>query len=165
MISIILDPSDEQRAADYGYRRTIENDSKQDQSVQKVNLHESIARDSEGVGAEMALAKYIGKSDFEPTVNTFKDEPDIDWNGLPIEVKWTKYVAGQLIVHEYDRTTDIAVLVTGKSPHYFIAGWIPVAIAKKPRYRHSKQPNWWVTQINLQPIENLRKSTYGQTAI
>jgi hypothetical protein len=79
------------------------------------------------------------------------------------EVRWTKYVAGQLIIHEYDRPTDIAILVTGQSPHYFIAGWIPIAMAQKPRYRHSKQPNWWVTQINLQPIENLRKSNYGQS--
>jgi hypothetical protein len=38
-------------------------------------------------------------------------------------------------------------------------------MAQRPKYRHSKQPNWWVTQINLQPIENLRKSNYGQSAI
>jgi hypothetical protein len=80
-------------------------------------------------------------------------------------VRWTKYVAGQLIIHEYDRTDDVAILVTGESPHYFIAGWIPIAIAKRPKYRHSKQPNWWVTQINLQPIENLRRSNYGHSAI
>jgi hypothetical protein len=81
--------------------------------------------------------------------------------GDKFEVKWTKYTIGQLIVHEYDRTSDIAILVTGSSPHYFIAGWIPVSVAQKPRYRHSQQPNWWVSQINLQPIETLRKALYG----
>ena len=85
--------------------------------------------------------------------------------GAAIEVRWTKYELGQLIVYEYDRPTDIAVLVTGTAPNYYIAGWIPVTMAQKPRYRHSKQPTWWVTQINLQPIENLRKSNYGTSAI
>jgi len=66
-----------------------------------------------------------------------------------------------LIVHEYDRVADIAILVTGSTPHYYIAGWIPVAIAQKARFRHSNQPNWWVSQINLQPIESLRKSIHG----
>ena len=89
----------------------------------------------------------------------------LDNVGNAIEVRWTKYVTGQLIIHEYDRPNDIAVLVTGQAPHYFIAGWIPIAIAQRAKYRHSKQPNWWVTQINLQPIENLRKSNYGQSAI
>jgi len=127
----------------------------------EINFYSYIAEWAETIGSEWVVAKYLGVS-YDPHEPKFKVKADV---GNGIEVKWTKYVAGQLIVHEYDRTTDIAVLVTGKSPHYFIAGWIPVAIAKKPRYRHSKQPNWWVTQINLQPIENLRKSTYGQTAI
>jgi hypothetical protein len=72
---------------------------------------------------------------------------------------------GQLIVHEYDRSDDIAVLVTGQVPNLYIAGWIPIAMAKRPKYKHSKQPNWWVTQINLQPIGNLVRSTYGHSAI
>jgi hypothetical protein len=127
----------------------------------EIGFFEFIAEWAETIGSEWVVAKYLGVA-YDPHEPKYKVKADV---GNGIEVKWTKYVAGQLIVHEYDRTTDIAVLVTGKSPHYFIAGWIPVAIAKKPRYRHSKQPNWWVTQINLQPIENLRKSTYGQSAI
>jgi hypothetical protein len=85
--------------------------------------------------------------------------------GDKFEVKWTKYITGQLIVYEYDRTSDIAILVTGQSPHYFIAGWIPVSIAQKPRFRHSHQPTWWVSQINLQPIDNLRKSIHGNNPV
>jgi hypothetical protein len=106
------------------------------------------------------VAKYLA-AEYDPFVSKHKEAADV---GSQIEVRWTKYVAGQLIVHEYDRPNDIAVLVTGNAPHYFIAGWIPISIAKRPKYRHSKQPNWWVTQINLQPIENLRKSNYGQSA-
>ena len=128
---------------------------------QSMNFFEYMVEVAETIGSEWVVAKYFGL-DFDPFEQKFKHKADV---GNAIEVKWTKYVAGQLIIHEYDRPTDIAVLVTGQSPHYFIAGWIPIVMAQKPRYRHSKQPNWWVTQINLQPIENLRKSNYGQSAI
>jgi len=125
------------------------------------NLHELIAQYAEALGAEWIVAKYLGV-DYDPIVSKHKEAADVSSN---IEVRWTKYVAGQLIVHEYDRSNDIAILVTGTAPHYFIAGWIPIAMAQRPKYRHSKQPNWWVTQINLQPIENLRRSNYGQSSI
>ena len=120
-----------------------------------------LAQSAETIASEWVVAKYF-QLPFDPFENKFKVKADV---GSGIEVKWTKYVAGQMIVHEYDRIEDIAVLVTGQAPHYFIAGWIPVSMAQKPKYRHTRQPNWWVTQINLQPIENLRKSNYGQCAI
>ena len=127
----------------------------------QLGTFEYLVESAEAIGSEWVVAKYFNLP-FDPYENKFKVKADV---GNAIEVRWTKYVTGQLIVHEYDRPTDIAVLVTGQSPHYFIAGWIPVAMAQRPKYRHSKQPNWWVTQINLQPIENLRKSNYGQSAI
>lgn len=120
-----------------------------------------LVESAEAIGSEWVVAKYFNLP-FDPYENKFKVKADV---GNAIEVRWTKYVAGQLIIHEYDRPNDIAVLVTGQAPHYFIAGWIPIAMAQRPKYRHSKQPNWWVTQINLQPIENLRRSTYGHSAI
>jgi len=122
------------------------------------SLHELIAQDAESVGSEWAVAKYMNKP-FNPFEEKGKRKADV---GDDIEVRWTKYEGGQLIVHEYDRANDIAVLVTGKSGNYFIAGWIPIAVARNPRYRSSSQPNWWVSQINLQPIENLRKNKNGQ---
>ena len=122
------------------------------------SFHELIAQDAESIGSEWVVAKYLGYS-FDPFEQKNKIKADV---GLDLEVKWTKYEGGQLVIHEYDRPTDVAILVTGKSPSYFIAGWIPIAVAQKPRYRSSSQPNWWVTQINLQPIENLRRTTYGQ---
>jgi hypothetical protein len=132
-------------------------------SVPKGSLgtFEYLVECAEAIGSEWVVAKYFDLP-FDPYENKFKVKADV---GNAIEVRWTKYVAGQLIIHEYDSPNDIAVLVTGQAPHYFIAGWIPIAIAKRPKYRHSKQPNWWVTQINLQPIENLRKSNYGHSSI
>ena len=120
-----------------------------------------LAELAESIGSEWAVAKYFGLP-FDPFEDKGKIKADV---GAGIEVRWTTYELGQLIVYEYDRATDIAVLVTGTAPNYYIAGWIPIAMAQKPRYRHTKQPTWWVTQINLQPIENLRKSNYGTSAI
>lgn len=128
---------------------------------QNKNLHEWLANDAESIGSEWVVAKYFNL-EFKPFLQKGKRIADV---GKGMEIKWSQYENGQLIVYEYDRPTDVAVLVTGKSPNYQIAGWIPVAMAQKPRYRHSKQPTWWVTQINLQPIENLRKSSYGASAI
>jgi hypothetical protein len=56
-------------------------------------------------------------------------------------------------------------LVTGKHPDYVIAGWIPVSMAKRDRYKKSDQDSWWIAPANLQPIENLRRSNYGEAAI
>ena len=126
---------------------------------QDKNLHEWLANDAEAIGSEWVVAKYFGLN-FDPFMQKGKRIADV---GKGLEIKWTSYASGQLIIYEYDRPTDVAVLVTGKSPDYYIAGWIPVAMAQKPRYRHTKQPTWWVTQLNLQPIENLRKSNYAHT--
>ena len=69
-------------------------------------------------------------------------------------------------VNEYDRQDrDIAVLIVGNSPEMRIVGWMPVAIAKKPRYRNTSQNNWSVPQINLQPIETLQRSNYAHSVI
>lgn len=125
------------------------------------SFHLYLAEIAESIAAEWVVAKYFGLP-FDPFVDKGKHTADV---GKGIEVRWTKYDQGQLIVYEKDRATDIAVLVTGEAPNYVIKGWIPIAMAQKPRYRHSKQPTWWVTQINLQPIENLRKSHYEQSAI
>lgn len=41
---------------------------------------------------------------FTPTVNTFKSEADI---GARIEVKWTKYADGHLVIRPTDRINDV----------------------------------------------------------
>lgn len=126
----------------------------------KGNFHNAVSIHAEAVGAELAVAKYFGVENFHPTVDTFKNEPDIKLGHLNIEVKQTKYEAGALIVTDEDRDTDIAVLVTGISPIYTIRGWIPVSICKKPKYQASDGA-YWVTQGNLQPIENLLRSIHA----
>lgn len=161
MIPIKLTRDDEFTAASTAFRRAFENADKVDRSYQKLNFHDAIARDADSIGGEIAVAMYFGIKDFEPTVGTFKASADV---GSRIEVKHTKWKDGHLIIKPSDRNQDIAVLVVGTSPQYWIAGWIPVSIAKKDRFKHSGSDSWWVSQINLQPIENLKGSNYGSAA-
>ena len=117
---------------------------------------------AESICAEIVVARYLGYKDFVPTIDTFKDEADV---GSKFEVKWTKYANGAMIIYENDRNSDIAILVTGKSPHYEIRGWLPVSIAKNKPWRRQDQPTFWVEQYNLHPIENLRRSSHGDAAL
>jgi hypothetical protein len=128
----------------------------------KLSFHDFVAQMAESICAEMVVAKYFGITNFDPADSQFKKTADV---GSRIEVKWTKYDAGALIIGDSDRNTDIAVLVTGRSPSFRIAGWIPVANAKKDRYRHRSQPTWWVTQGNLQPIENFNRSIHANSGV
>ena len=128
----------------------------------RLGFHDYVAQVAESIVAEILVARYLGYMNFDPRASQFKRTADV---GSFIEVKWTRYENGQLIINESDRTTDVAILVTGTSPSYRLAGWIPVAMAKRPKYKNSKQPTWWVDQKNLQPIENLKGSNYGQAAL
>lgn len=163
MFTIKLSRDEEVQAAKAGFLRETyyeTNPNFHDQSL-KGNLHEAIMRHSEAAGSELAAAKYFQIPHFKLTINTFKTIADV---GSQIEVKHTTWKDGHLIIRERDRAEDIAVLVTGKSPVYYVVGWIPVAIAKTDRFKH-KDGSWWVSQINLRPMENLRRSNYGDAQI
>ena len=164
MIMVRLSRQDEIIAATAGLERESRYGSNPKFKGNKGNFHHAVTIHSEAVGAEIAAARYFGITDFVPTVNTFKNEPDIRLGGLGIEVKQTSHKAGHLIITDDDRDTDVAVLVVGESPTYYIVGWIPVSVAKKPRYKAS-DGTYWINQINLQPIENLKRSQYANSGI
>ena len=130
-----------------------------------LSFHEYVCQIAESICAEIVVARYFGNLDFEPTVNTFKTAADVEIQGSKLEVKWTKYDAGALIISETDRNSDVAILVTGRSPNYDIKGWIPVSIAKDRRWKRREKPSFWVEQYHLHPIENLRRSSHGEAAI
>ena len=127
----------------------------------KLNNHERCVEYAESLAAELMVARYFGL-DYDISDNKGKIRADV---GRGIEVRWTSYVGGNLIVYPYDRDADVAVLVVGKSPEYFIAGWLPVSFAKRKRYKNPRQESWWVDQASLNPIENLVRSEYAITAI
>ena len=125
-----------------------------------LNFHEKVAELAQAIEAEWIVAKYFDR-DFDPFASKYKQVADV---GNGIEVKHTES-GFHLIVYPNDRNTDVAVLVTGKSPDFTIIGWIPVSMAKRPRFKKSTQESWWVNMRDLQPIETLIRSSYGATAI
>lgn len=157
LIPVKITRDDEFQAASVAFRRAFENPEKVDRSFQKLNLHDGIARDAESIGGEIAVAKYFGIKDFEPTCGTFKMHADVAYN---IEVKHTKYESGCLILTERDRADDIAVLVVGRSPNYYIAGWGHIGTLRRPSRQRSDMA-YWITMDDLHPIENLARSIYG----
>ena len=127
----------------------------------KLNNHERVVEYAESLAAELCVARYFGL-DFDISASQGKRNADV---GKGIEVRWTSYVNGSLIIYPNDRDSDIAVLVVGKSPEYLIAGWIPVSFAKRARFKNPRQDSWWIDQASLNPISNLAKSSYAATAI
>jgi hypothetical protein len=124
------------------------------------NFHEKVTELAQAIEAEWIVAKYYGR-DFNPFANKGKRVADV---GNGIEVKHTES-GFHLIIYPNDRITDVAVMVTGKSPEFHIVGWIPVAMAKRPRFKKATQDSWWVNMRDLQPIETLVRSSYGAAAI
>lgn len=116
----------------------------------------------EATAAEMVVSKYLGIDCGDLRDERFKSQADV---GANIEVKHTAWDDGHLIISPRDRSSDIAVLVTGSCPTYRIAGWIPIAVAKQPRYKSNKDSSYWVGQINLRSIEHFRSSTYGEIKV
>lgn len=123
----------------------------------ELNFHEKVTELSEAIAAELAVSRALSYP-YDPFKDTFKTEADV---GKNLEIKWTDYDEGHLIVYPTDRNTDIAILVTNKHPHYVIKGWMPVSVAKRDKYKKSDQDTWWVSQINLQPIDTLQRSQYA----
>lgn len=128
----------------------------------KLSWFDYVAQIAESIGAEIAVAKWLGIESFNPNDSHFKKTADV---GSHFEVKWTRWDSGAMIIYDNDRNQDIAILCTGKSPDYLIRGWLPVAMAKDKKWRRSDQPTFWVDQYNLHPMENLLRSDHGKAAI
>jgi hypothetical protein len=130
--------------------------------IRNLSWFEYAAQMAESMAAEWIVAKRLGY-DYTPGITWDKSKADV---GNHIEVKWSANPHSNLWIQESDRQDrDIAVLIVGNSPEMRIVGWMPVAIAKKPRYRNASQSNWLVPQINLQPIETLQRSNYAHPSL
>ena len=161
IVRVTLTYQEEEDAHTLGFKRATEQKSVANYSTRKnkgLNYHEYIAELAESVGSEIATAKFFGLEDFRPTVNTFKNQADV---GSNIEVKWTKWREGHLVIGQSDRNGDIAILVTGKTPEYFLVGWIPISHAKVRQHWSASNSNWWVNQEHLRPMQDFLGSDYA----
>jgi hypothetical protein len=67
-------PKDDQFVAhSVAFARAMGTPDKVDRSVQKLNLHDGIARDAESIGAEMVVARYFGIKDFRAHSQRIQD--------------------------------------------------------------------------------------------
>lgn len=84
--------------------------------------------DLNGFGAELAMAKLLGiYPDTEIRVRSaLKDNGDLIYNNLKLDIKTTKYKNGKLIVHPSKKKNpaDIYILLIGKFPEYTFVGGI-----------------------------------------
>jgi hypothetical protein len=125
-----------------------------------LNFHDRVTELAQATEAEWIVANYLG-IEFNPFKDTMKNQADV---GDKFEVKHTEN-GFHLIIYPNDRDKDVAVMVTGKSPEFRIIGWIPVTMAKRPRFKKATQDSWWVNMRDLQPIENLVRSSHGAAAL
>ena len=91
--------------------------------------NEIVLKNVYAVGAEIAVAHWLGVKDFVPHVDTFKNEPDVfpDW-----EVKHTMNMERNYgFVQTNDNDRDRVVFVRGW-PIFQIIGWLPVSYCKHP---------------------------------
>lgn len=95
-----------------------------------------MARDIEAAGAEVAAARMIGRY-WYAGVNQW-DQCDV-WPD--VEVRWTEYKGGRLLLQKKDKPDSPYVLVVGKFPDYEIVGWI--------RGRDGQREDWWKSRGRL----------------
>lgn len=166
VIKVQLKQHEIEKAHEIGFLRAKEigwtGDNHANRKSREGNYHRYITELAESVASEMVVAKWLKIADFEPTLNTFKTAADV---GSKIEVKWTHWWDGHLIIHQYDRNDDVAILVTGQSPTYQIVGWLPVVNAKISNYWVQAERNWWVPQRELWEIENFERSSYATSSL
>ena len=109
----------------------------------------------EGAAGEMAAAKALNIY-WSATVNTFKKGGDL---GDRIQVRTRSKHDYELLVHPSDRDDDVFVLVTGKSPHFLVHGWISGRDAKQTAYLKThggRDPAYFVPHRALHKLDELK---------
>lgn len=123
-ISVKLQPYEYALVLDVSNRRQIMSMAKGDRDSAGYDSHrpESYKDQTEGVAAEMAVAKYLGIY-WDGSVGTYHDVPDLlDC----IEVKWCRSDEKPQIVirpSSKEKSEHYFVLVTGCKGEYTIHGW------------------------------------------
>lgn len=96
-----------------------------------LTVEDIVSKTAKGFCAQFAVARYLGIDDYMPTVDTYRDAPDIE----PFyEVRHSEHNPIAFgIVQLNDRDGDYCVVTYGW-PEIYLAGYIPVKLAKT-RYR------------------------------
>jgi len=108
--------------------------------------------DIEGLLAEAAVAKALGIY-YAPVTGALDTSlGDV----LPgVQVRSTKYLTGNLLMHDSDADDHKFILVVGGSGEYRLAGWILGKRGKLKKYIKSNKGRsaYWVPQEDLVPFD------------
>ena len=168
MIKVVLDEYQKLIAEQYGIARAKsfvghfngKTNTNYEQQKHGGDFDQFIDRQVAAVAAELAVAEYLGFTDFVPKNDVYKDEADV---GTNIEVKYTHLMTGNLLIRKRDRDSDYGVLVIGDMSAFYIVGFISVKEAKTEIYgKHHLPGCFLVPKQDLKPIEDL--FTIGDTA-
>lgn len=106
--------------------------------------------DIEGVAAEMAVAKALGRF-YVPALHVQSGaESDV----AQYQVRSTEHRAGCLLIKDGDRDADVFVLVVGSMPTLTVAGWLRAADGKRQEWRRKVRGReaWFVPQASLRAM-------------
>lgn len=150
---IHLSEEDKKLAREEGLRRRSE-DREMGIKDKKVGPQSGEITDVEGAAAEIAFARYFG---VEPLFGREKFLPYdvIIPDGTKVDVKWTSYQTGHMIVPvtKKEDPADMYALVIGRMDEgYRIAGWLRAKDVFLTPIRDGELPAHWVKQSQLEEV-------------
>jgi hypothetical protein len=109
----------------------------------------------EGACGEIGASKLTHRY-WEPTVNTYGSEPDIQPN---INVRTRSRHDYELIIRPKDNPAFPVILVTGTAPVFIVRGYFIAGDAHRDEWWHDygqrNSPAWFVPQRELRDISDL----------
>lgn len=145
---ITLEDYEVHLAAGAGLRRHIASLFAGQQHRNEMPLEMGWTNDIEGACGEYAASKFFDKC-WDGSVNTFRTKPDLG----NLEIKTRSEHWHDLIIRDCDLPDRRYILVTGKSPNFWIRGWLYGRDARKDEWwkTHGNRPGAWfvpVTELN-----------------
>ena len=112
--------------------------------------------DIEAAGAEMVVAKWLGRY-WHALAN---DPTVLEGDVGKYQVRHTRHENGCLVIYQKDKDDAVFVLVVGGYPNYMITGWLPGDRAKQKQYwrDNAQHPAYFVPQDALLDPTDLEMS-------
>lgn len=128
-VPVTLEPYEYSTASSVGARRVVTAIYRNSANQHGFRKGHGWEEHIEGACAEMAVAKHFDIY-WDGSNGTYK-LPDL--SGL-MQVRWTPYTTGKLIVRPVDDDYCKYVLVTGSCPNYVIRGYMQGVVAKNAKW-------------------------------
>lgn len=101
--------------------------------------------------AEAMVAKMLNKFWYRVSSNQYQYPGDVG----DVQVRWTKYTNGHLLVYDADNSAQRVYLVVGAYPTMRVAGSIMIGKAKKPEYFRQDAGYYWIPQDKLEALDGV----------